>query len=139
LNENILAIIGFPVAPATGAIVPALFFSKALFFRTWLNLRAAAERDKQPATSTLWKIVASLPVNGAAIVLVSVFDTGLMKSIGIFVAIMMIAHFRLNLWESRKEYFVRISHWRFELLNLISVVCSLTVSLGIFEYAKAFA
>ena len=62
-----------------------------------------------------------------------------MKSIGIFGSMMILAHFRLNIWESRKEYFVRISHWRFELLNLASVVCSLTVSLGIFQYVKSFA
>ena len=139
MSENLVIAVGFLLALAAGAIVPALFFSKALFFRTWLNLRAAAERDQQPAASIRWKIVSSLPINAVAIVLVSVFGGGLLRSISLAFVVLVFSHFRLNFWEFRKEYLVRISHWRFALLNIVSVVCSLAVSLVIFQYFKSFA
>ena len=139
MNENLLTVIGFPLALAAGAIVPALFFSKALFFRTWSNLRAAAERDRQPVASIRWKVVSSLPINAVAIVLVPAFGGGLLRSISLVVGVLVFSHFRLIFGEFLEEYFVRISHWRFALLNNISVVCSLAVSLVIFQYVKSFA
>jgi hypothetical protein len=102
-------------------------------------LRAAAEKDRQPAASIRWKIVSSIPVNAVAIVLVPVFGGGLLPSLGLVVVAIIYSHFRLNFWEFRKEYLARISHWRFALLNMISVVCSLAVTLAVFQYVKSFA
>jgi hypothetical protein len=139
LNESLLTVVGFSLALAAGATVPALFFSRVLFFRTWSNLRAAAERDRQPVASIRWKITSSLPINTAAIVLVPVFGGGVLRSLGLVVVILIFSHFRPRLSDSLREYFVRISHWRFALLNNTSVVCSLAVSLVIFQYVKSFA